>query len=57
MMAAFVLYWVTNRWTTFLHPAPTDWYAVDLASPHDISTVKLYLMADGLSTPTQCFYY
>lgn len=39
---------VYNRWTSFSSQALTDWYAVDFGQPHDISTVKLYLMADGI---------
>jgi len=39
---------VTNRWTTFGSTAPTDWYALDFGQPRDISTVKLYLMADQI---------
>jgi hypothetical protein len=40
---------ITNRWTTFSSPIDsTDWYAVDFGRAHDIDSVKLYLMGDGI---------
>jgi Glycosyl hydrolase family 65, C-terminal domain/F5/8 type C domain len=38
---------ITNRWSTLGSTASTDWYAIDFGQPHEVSSVKLYLFADG----------
>jgi hypothetical protein len=38
---------ITSRWTTVGSTATSDWYALDFGQPHNISGVKIYLVADG----------
>jgi hypothetical protein len=38
---------ITNRWTTAGSTLNKDWYALDLGEPHKISSVRIYLVADG----------
>jgi hypothetical protein len=38
---------ITNRWTTAGRSAGTDWFEVDFGQPRSISSVQLYLFADG----------
>jgi hypothetical protein len=38
---------ITNRWTTKGSLAKTDWYAIDFGKAKKLSSVKLYLFADG----------
>jgi hypothetical protein len=38
---------ITNRWTTVGSTATSDWYALEFGQPHNISGVKIYLVADG----------
>ncbi|MBS1597238.1 MAG: glycogen debranching protein [Bacteroidetes bacterium] len=37
---------ITNRWTTAGSTSKNDWYAVDFKEPHEISSVKIYLVTD-----------
>ena len=36
-----------NNWTTLGSTSDTDWYALDFGQPREISSVKIYLYADG----------
>ncbi len=38
---------ITNRWTTKGSTSNKDWYALDFGKPHEISSVKIYLVADN----------
>jgi hypothetical protein len=38
---------ITNRWTTAGSTSKTDWFALDLGQPHEISGVRIYLFADN----------
>jgi hypothetical protein len=38
---------ITNRWTTEGSTSNTDWYSLDFGQPHDLSSIKIYLVADG----------
>jgi hypothetical protein len=38
---------ITNRWTTAGSTANTDWYALDFGQPREISSIKIYLVADN----------
>lgn len=38
---------ITNRWTSLGSASATDWYATDFGQPKEISSVKVYLFADG----------
>jgi len=40
---------ITNRWTTTGSIAKTDWFAIDFGQPREISTVKVYPVADNKS--------
>lgn len=40
---------ITNRWTTLGSTAKTDWYALDFGGPKEISNIKIYLFADGVT--------
>ncbi len=38
---------ITNRWTTLGSTSKTDWYAIDLGQPREISSVKIYVFSDN----------
>jgi len=38
---------ITNRWTTIGSTTNKDWYALDFGSPKEISSVKIYTVADN----------
>ena len=38
---------VKNHWSTVGSTSTTDWYALDFGQPREISSVKIYLYADG----------
>ena len=38
---------ITNRWTTLGSTSKNDWYALDFGKPCEISSMKIYLFADG----------
>jgi hypothetical protein len=37
---------ITNRWTTKGSTSVSDWYAIDFGEAHELTMVKLYLVAD-----------
>jgi hypothetical protein len=37
---------ITNRWTTEGSTSKSDWYAVDFGKSYEISSIKIYLVAD-----------
>ena len=39
---------ITNRWTTFGSTAKTDWFAIDFGQPREISSIKIYPVADDV---------
>jgi len=38
---------ITNRWTTLGSTARSDWFAVDFGQPREISSIKIYPVADN----------
>ncbi len=38
---------ITNRWTTLGSTSATDWFALDFGQAREVSTVKIYPVADG----------
>jgi hypothetical protein len=40
---------IRNRWTTLGSTSTTDWLAIDLGRPHEISTVKIYPFTDDIT--------
>jgi len=38
---------ITNRWTTLGSKSASDWFALDFGQQRDISSIKIYLFADG----------
>jgi len=38
---------ITNRWTTLGSTSSSDWFALDFAQQRAISSIKVYLFADG----------
>ena len=37
---------ITNRWTTLGSAAKTDWFSIDFGQPKEISSIKIYPVAD-----------
>jgi glycogen debranching enzyme len=37
---------ITNRWTTLGSTAKTDWFSIDFGQPREISSIKIYPVAD-----------
>ena len=37
---------ITNRWTTLGSTAKTDWFSIDFGQPREISSLKIYPVAD-----------
>ena len=37
---------ITNRWTSLGSTAKTDWFSIDFGQPREISSIKIYLVAD-----------
>jgi len=37
---------ITNRWTTAGSTSKTDWFAIDFGLPREISSIKIYPVAD-----------
>jgi hypothetical protein len=38
---------ITNRWTTLGSTAKSDWFSIDFGQPREISSIKIYPVADN----------